>query len=80
MPRGNACPDCGGPHGRGYHTCPKPYANYVEPPLTPRQVEHRQAVEQYEYWLAEVDRTLGEGTAVKLVSLITNWYALEQFQ
>lgn len=27
--RGSTCPDCGGPHGRSYYTCPKLYANEI---------------------------------------------------
>jgi hypothetical protein len=30
--RGSKCPDCDGPHGRGYYLCPTPYKNHVEEP------------------------------------------------
>ena len=53
--RGSRCPDCGGPHGRGYHLCPKPYANYLvepsqvvlpEPPDVNALI--RKAIEQFD--------------------------------
>ena len=38
----NRCPDCGGPHGRGYHTCPTPYVNAPpEPPPNYAEIEAR---------------------------------------
>ena len=39
--RGSRCPDCDGPHGRGYYTCPTPYKNepdVIEPILTQREL------------------------------------------
>lgn len=38
--RGSKCPDCNGPHGRGYYTCTAPYANMpVEMAATPNYAE-----------------------------------------
>lgn len=31
--RGSRCPDCNGPHGRGYYMCPTPYKNQPIPPV-----------------------------------------------
>jgi len=51
------------------------------PPAPTRQeIEHQQAIEQYEYWLAEADKRFGDGAGVLIVSLITNWFDLDKFQ
>lgn len=50
------------------------------PPPTQKEIEHKQAIEQYEYWLAEADKRFGDGAGVLIVCLVTNWFALEKFQ
>lgn len=42
--------------------------------------EHQQAIDEYETWLAIADKKFGDGAGVVIVSLVTNWFALEKFQ
>lgn len=49
------------------------------PPPTRRQLEHKQAIAEYEHFLAEADKRFGEGAGVLIISLVENWNKLAEY-